>query len=149
MIASEAKNGEGIVREVYDEIQKLDPRGRFLSRNSDGSYFEQDKKEAYKKIRRALRTNYSTIRSRLQIRGKLNFSGHESTKRESSRRATSIKQITRLPTRTYQILAPSKSKMYSILSQGTKTEYLPTRQMKPTKSDWLIVAEIFGKEGHL
>ena len=40
---------------VYQEIQTLDPPGRFLSKSSDGSWTVQDEKAVMVKIKQALR----------------------------------------------------------------------------------------------
>ena len=152
MIAAEAKNGNDIVREIYDEIHKLHPPGRFLSKHHDGSYSEQDEKTAFQKIRRALRMNYPTIRSRLKIRGQLNFSGHQSNKVKTSQRSTTYsKKIARLATEDVRCISPyiqtdqlkpRTSKPNSTPTKGINTDRFPASQMIPTKSDWLIVADI-------
>lgn len=67
----DTKKKDAIVRQVYDTISKLNPPGRFLQKNRDGTYTIRSKQYASAKIKKALGENSAQIESFFRTRGLL------------------------------------------------------------------------------
>ena len=79
MARDDHKKRDEIVLSIYDDMLRLSPPGRFLNKNSDGSYSVKSKKSALTKIKTALSENNSKIIEHLKIRGKWKTANGNST----------------------------------------------------------------------
>ena len=76
---------DDIAKSIYHSMLRLNPPGRFLVKNVDGSYSVKDKKSALTKIKTALNENSPKIIDYLKKRDKWNESGKVTTKQNKAR----------------------------------------------------------------
>jgi hypothetical protein len=79
----DVKRKDAIAQSIYDSMLRLDPPGRFLTKNADGSYSIKDKKSALTKIKTALIQNSPKIIDYLKQRGKWKDSGRKVSQAKS------------------------------------------------------------------
>ena len=108
---NDTKTKDAIVQSIYETIRKQSPSGRFLGKNTDGSFSIKSKEDAIRKIKKALNENKKTIENYFRFRGQGPAQGTnptsattKSTKVDPLSKATSDRKIKR----TISLLATSK-----------------------------------------
>ena len=66
-MATKTVDKRTIANQVLQTIRRLNPPGRFLKKDQDGKYYEQDDNMVVTKIKQALRENLPARRDRIQV----------------------------------------------------------------------------------
>lgn len=130
---NDTKTKHAIVQSIYETIRKQSPSGRFLGKNTDGSFSIKSKNDAISKIKKALNENKKTIENYFRFRGqglvaqgtKPTSATTKSTKVDLLSKATSERKIKRtisLST-TSKIATQESSKATNRTSSITRESY--------------------------
>ena len=70
-VLADPKGKDQVVKKIYNEIQQMEPPGRFLEKSKDGSYSVKDKDAALKKVKRALSENNKVMIENMRNNGQM------------------------------------------------------------------------------
>ena len=128
----EAKNA--IVQFIYESVKKQSPPGRFLEKNQNGLISIKSKKDACKKIKKALNENRAKIEEYFRLRGQLPPAKKTAIKKASN---SALKKNSLQETQS--LSHTSKTTSRNLLTTTTSTRYQPSSKVPMSSSHLLTL----------